>query len=311
MNGVVTILIYFFAFFVTKKYAKISKTMVRALAISLSIVCVVGILEYVLIADEDAAAVSSFGNQNFLSSYLCICLPLMMVLYIDTKKLLYFISSGLAFGCLFASCTTGGYITFVVFFVIITIHTILNKRKQFLQLLFLILIFALMFCIINLAKSSAFTELLNAKDDFSNGLKGDAIGFHGRIKIWKNAIDMTLKHPILGIGTDSFGNETIINYTKDKEYQSIFGGLLTDKAHSEYLQISACSGIPALVAYIAFVGTIGIKLLVYFFKNKNNAYIFAVRNKCSILPLPSCWEHICNTCCSNVLYNARNCICYP
>ena len=308
MNGVVTILIYFFAFFVTKKYAKISKTMVRALSISLSIVSIVGILEYIIIPH---AAVSSFGNQNFLSSYLCICLPLMMVLYIDTKKLLYLISSGLAFGCLFASCTTGGYITFVVFFVIITIHTILNKRKQFLQLLFLVLIFALMFCIINFANARALKELSSAKDELSAGIKGDAMGFNLRIKIWENAIDMTLKHPIFGVGTDSFANETVLKYFGDKEYQEIFEGALTDKAHSEYLQISACSGIPALIAYIAFVGTIGIKLLIYFFKNKNNAYIFAVRNKCSILPIPSGWEHICNTCCSNVLYNARNCICYP
>jgi O-antigen ligase len=282
--------------------------MVRALSISLSIVCIVGILEYIIIPH---AAVSSFGNQNFLSSYLCICLPLMMVLYIDTKKLLYLIASGLAFGCLFASCTTGGYITFIVFFVIILIHTIFAKPKHFLQLLFLILIFALMFCIINFANARALKELTGAKDDFTAGIKGDSMGFNLRIKIWGNAIDMTLKHPILGIGVDCFGNETSLNYFGDKEYQEIFKGALTDKAHSEYLQISACSGIPALVAYIAFVGTIGIKLLIYFFKNKNNAYIFAVRNKCSILPIPSRWKHICNSRCTNVLYNARNCIRYP
>lgn len=282
--------------------------MVRALSISLSIVCIVGILEYIIIPH---AAVSSFGNQNFLSSYLCICLPLMMVLYIDTKKLLYLISSGLAFGCLFASCTTGGYITFIVFFVIILIHTIFAKPKHFLQLLFLILIFALMFCIINFANARALKELTGAKDDFTAGIKGDSMGFNLRIKIWENAIDMTLKHPIFGIGVDCFANETSLNYFGDKEYQEIFKGALTDKAHSEYLQISACSGIPALIAYIAFVGTIGIKLLIYFFKNKNNAYIFAVRNKCSILPIPSRWKHICNSRCTNVLYNARNCICYP
>lgn len=279
--------------------------MVRALAVSLSIVCIVGILEYIIIPH---AAVSSFGNQNFLSSYLCLLLPIMMVLYIDTKKLLYFIASTLAFGCLFASCTTGGYITFIVFFVIITIYTISIKRKHFLQLLFLILAFSMMFAIINVANARALKELTSAKDDFTAGIKGNAVGFNLRIKIWENAIDMTLKHPIFGVGVDSFGSETGSYYIGDQEYQELFKGALTDKAHSEYLQISACSGIPALIAYIAFVGIIGIKLLMYFFKNKNNAYIFAVRNKYSILSIPSCWKYICNSCCTDVLYNAGYCM---
>lgn len=306
-EGLLTILIYFFAFLITRKYAKISKTMFNALAISLGIISTMGILEYTIILEP---AEASFGNQNFFSSYLCIFLPIVMLVYIDTKKLIYLIVSTLAFGSLFAACTTGGYITFVIFFIIITIYTFTIKRKNLKQYCILLLAFIAMFIILNLLNPAAFIELSNAKSDILSAFRKEGIGFHGRIKIFENAIDMTLKHPIFGIGIETFAIETVKYYMNDPEYMEIFQGALTDKAHSEYLQISACCGIPALIMYITFIGIIGIRLWQCFLKNKNNVYVFAVRRKSFILPISSSGKYFSNTGCSYVLYITRNLLCY-
>lgn len=46
---------------------------------------------------------------------------------------------------------------------------------------------------------------------------------------------------------------------------------IPDKAHNEYLQIAVTLGIPALIAYLIFLGMIIIPNLKYIFKQK---YIF-------------------------------------
>ena len=274
-EGLITILLYFFAFYVTYKYASINKKMVYAFCVSLCIVALVGLIEYLFF---DHPARSSFGNQNFLSSYLCMFLPVVMLLYVDTKKIIYLVTSSLTFGCLYASCTSGGYITFFIIAILVTVYTFIQKKKNLKQLGILFLIFTIILVIINIINPAAWAEFANINKELALTFQKNGLGLNGRIQIFKTAIDMTLKHPILGVGTDCFGLEVFENYIFTNEWQEILGFQHSNKAHSEYLQISACCGIPALIVYIVFIGIIGIRLWKCFLKDKKNIYVFAVRS---------------------------------
>ena len=69
--------------------------------------------------------------------------------------------------------------------------------------------------------------------------------------IWKSGFSVLFKHPFLGTGPDTF------LYALGDHLQSqavAFTGVVFDKAHNIFLQIAVCMGIPALLAYAAFIG---------------------------------------------------------
>ena len=84
-----------------------------------------------------------------------------------------------------------------------------------------------------------------------HGRFGDRFG-SGRGWIWKNAFAVLFDRPLLGSGPDTFyyslGDRQI-------EAQAIFGEVY-DKAHNVFLQTAVCMGIPAVLTYIAFIGSL-------------------------------------------------------
>jgi len=81
------------------------------------------------------------------------------------------------------------------------------------------------------------------EDDF-----GSARGW-----IWKRGISVIPNNPVFGTGPDTFyyalGNELQIEASA--RYGETF-----DKAHNVFLQITVCMGIPALLAFLVFIGGI-------------------------------------------------------
>ena len=75
----------------------------------------------------------------------------------------------------------------------------------------------------------------------------------------------------MGVGPDNLKNGIVKNVTDESfEFIKAHNGI-PDKAHNEYLQIAVTLGIPALIAYLIFLGMIIIPNLKYIFKQK---YIF-------------------------------------
>lgn len=75
----------------------------------------------------------------------------------------------------------------------------------------------------------------------------------------------------MGVGPDNLKNGIVKNVTDESfEYVKAHNAI-PDKAHNEYLQIAVTLGIPALIAYLIFLGMIIIPNLKYIFKQK---YIF-------------------------------------
>ena len=90
-----------------------------------------------------------------------------------------------------------------------------------------------------------------------HGNMGDSFGSY-RGWIWKNAVSVIPNHPILGTGPDTFF------YALGDEIQTAsmtVSGEPYDKAHNIFLQIAVCMGIPALLAYLAFAGSLFVSAL--------------------------------------------------
>ena len=95
---------------------------------------------------------------------------------------------------------------------------------------------------------------------------------HGRIRddfgsargwVWRNAVEVIPKNPVFGTGPDTFkyalGEER--QAEAHERYNVIF-----DKAHNVFLQIAVCMGIPALLAYLAFLGGVFVPAVKHAFR---------------------------------------------
>jgi O-antigen ligase len=72
-----------------------------------------------------------------------------------------------------------------------------------------------------------------------------------RVELMKDALNITFRHPLTGIGPGQFsvydGEQSGLSYYRTRSWQN---------THCVYLQVSSESGIPGLVLYLIFLGTI-------------------------------------------------------
>ena len=105
-----------------------------------------------------------------------------------------------------------------------------------------------------------------------HGRLGDSLGTY-RGWIWKAGLSVIKKHPFLGTGPDTYffalgGRQTARILDAKFTPQSLIAldgmqqeamkvmNQWIDKAHNTYLQIAVCMGLPALFAYLIFLGAL-------------------------------------------------------
>lgn len=80
--------------------------------------------------------------------------------------------------------------------------------------------------------------------------------------IWRNAVEVIPDNPIFGTGPDTFFQAIGIE-RQLKAFEKY--GLVYDRAHNIFLQIAVCMGIPALITYLIFLGSIFIPAMKWAF----------------------------------------------
>jgi len=71
--------------------------------------------------------------------------------------------------------------------------------------------------------------------------------------IWRNAVEVIPDNPVFGTGPDTFAQAL----GEERQTEAIeLHGLIHDRAHNVFLQIAVCMGLPALVAYLIFLGSV-------------------------------------------------------
>jgi len=296
-EGLLTIFCYGVTFVIFSKGYKYIKWTLRVGIIAASIVTIYCILQALLPVNIDlplganrisGVATGTMPNQNFLSSYICIFLPMLSFNYINTGKKTSLGLTIMLFLSQIFSKTLGGYITFIAMYIVIVCYSLIvsnEKNKLIIRIVLLTILLFVSFYIIDNIKEGTYKEELSGVQTETTNLveQNDSFGT-GRMGIWRKTIMVICNYKLFGVGPDSLVREIdkeeyYLEYPYD-EYRHI----RIDKAHSEPLHIAVTTGIPSMIIYLVFVSTISILLLkicICNIKNKNkmgqdNLYIHMI-----------------------------------
>ncbi len=246
-EGLVSLTTYYLLYLVAKNLSNEYKMkfiyIFLFISISTVIYSILQVLGIVTFSDKALYIPGVFGNANFNSSYMLMCLSLSAGLYLynpkHSKLSLFFIA--LFSFALFLSNSTSGLVGLVA----VIIFMFLSKSYK--KILIILAIIASMFTIYTvLVEDDLFYDIFKltkeASEIIDDGEISDEAG-SSRGYIYKETFKRVPEHLLNGIGIDNFpyvAEGEMINYK----------GTLINKAHSELLQILITQGIFALLAYL-------------------------------------------------------------
>lgn len=295
-EGVLTLTTYFLTYYCAKYYFNYNKKL-KYFAIAVVLISsAIGILQYYNIFPlyyifnvpfEPAFASSTFGNRNFFGSFLAICVPIFMALYIIKRKKVYLVTSLISFWAMLVSMTRSSWVGLAVATIFGIIYVVKNFSKEILKRTIHIVIgFTIIFVFVLIPPpfiADYFdVNTLNGRlaalgHDFvvlfDNDAEKSALG-SGRMIIWKIALEELTFVPILGTGPDALVDGLKENYTDDYVKFIVNTHMQIDKAHNEYLQIAVTLGIPALIVYLTFIAQILASARKNIFKNNATFILF-------------------------------------
>ena len=273
-EGFLTIFCYVSAAIIFSRGYKYIKKYIFVAIIGAVIVSIYGIIQ----ANVDITVILPFnsshvneiaegtmGNQNFLSSYLCIFLPSLCYYFLNNgeKYMLLFIVP--LFAALVYSKTLSGYL--VCFFLIIALSILSiifskERKKQTLRVIALILVLTSIYILIFLLNGNKYVkEFRQAKNEVSSVIKNDETLGNGRLAIWKRTLMVIKNNIFLGVGPDNLKLE-LFNSEYNLDINDYYLAKQSfDKAHSEYLQIGATTGIFSLFIYVYIILNVMFNLL--------------------------------------------------
>lgn len=197
-----------------------------------------------------------FRNQNHYAYYLTMAIITSYCLFICAKskwlKIAYIIASEINLVALFYTNTLGGMFG-VVFGIGGIIIAFWVSRKFKLEYVIIIACFVISVCCF--IKLPIFDKLYNLfinMFSFSK-LPPELQGTFGsnRIQLWRESLKLIEQNPIFGIGIDNYSH-------------GVFPDLILSP-HNEFIQLALYCGIPALLAYLVFIGYSYVKAII---KNK-------------------------------------------
>ncbi|MGJ7920059.1 O-antigen ligase family protein [Neobacillus sp. LXY-4] len=205
---------------------------------------------------------SFFDNPNFFGSYLVLVIMLTISIYLTAKTRIlsafYLTTIGLAFVSLIFSGTRSGWVGVFCGLIFVSFIVILKRKYLWKKWIVLLMTLFLLMVAINFAEKGALNE--RAMTLFSDSYRiatQTSTGREGsfRLFIWKKSLPLVSENFWLGSGPDTFDQV----FPNDEEKKQVFGDIIVDKAHNEYLQMAITLGVPALLVYLY--------LLLVVFKN--------------------------------------------
>ena len=278
-EGLLSFICYFLIYYSARYYLNFTKTSMNISLIVISTISVLGILQYYNLIPlsryyGQSFASATFGNRNFFGSFLALCVPYTMCIYIFYNKEKTIIPCLLAFYALLCSLTRSSWLAFLIISIIGLIYLIkLKDKNTWIRTLTLISLFVMLFITFYVSKSTTFSTRLDVSaNDFDSIMtaleindenEGNFLSLltslsnkiaSGRMIIWRCAIRLISHYPIFGCGTDAFFDglcNTELEYLINIVKPTLHG--FPDKAHNEWLHIGSTIGMPALIIYLTFI----------------------------------------------------------
>ena len=206
---------------------------------------------------------STFGNPNYLASYLAGAIPLLIYFFLYHKRwrIFYLVAIGTLYTGLLITYTRGAWVA-LFFSVILTIFLILIfQGKRFFSLhkipliLLLILVFSLTFVFsipnpLNLKKKSVIERGASVLEFTSSATQ--------RLLIWQVAVQLIKERPLFGWGIGTFGlhypeaQGEFLSRAGNKNY--IPQANRSIHAHNDYLEIWVETGIVGILLLLWVIG---------------------------------------------------------
>ena len=211
------------------------------------------------VQDVQSRVFSTFGQPNWLAAYLCILIPFSIYQFLNSSRLIhksYFLLliSSFYLSLLFTKSKSG----IIACLISLAFYFIFNliKTKKINKLLILsyslLIIFTLL--INNPIKDLIFhpkLEIGNSTLEINNKLNITSSGNIRKI-VWTGAINLWKKFPIFGTGVETFAysyywtRPVEHNLTSEWDY-------LYNKAHNEYINYLATTGIVGFMTYLFLI----------------------------------------------------------
>lgn len=284
-EGMLMFFIYILIFFSAKKFLKKEylNAFVKVMYIVFFIICTLAIFQHYIAIDIAAPIFSSykapsgtFGNSNFLGSFVSIGLPIFTTAFIINGKKRNLILSCMIFAGVIVCIARSSWVASIIYLLALIVFLIYKRDKKYFKRFLIVLVAFTCICLVLSVNLKVNKNIIQKKDNMLNEIKQMlTIGIRenngsGRIAIWKITLKLTLRNPILGVGTDNL-REGLYNDSDIREnelHEFVYRTHTTiDKAHNEYLHIAATIGIPALIIYLLFLCIIFFKNLRYCFKD--------------------------------------------
>lgn len=278
-EGLFSVLTYILVYYNAKYFFKNFKNFTRIGTIIYTLICMFAILQFIVYNGINLypifgkGANGTFGNTNFMGSFVSLIIPAFTLGYIFTNRKRYLFCSLIGFTAMIMCIARSALVAFIFSMIMLLIYLIVKRRKTYFKRFFILIIgFVLCYVFINCIDfnkviSSKFNIIQNDIWKFVNNGITDELGA-GRIRIWKFSSKLLYKVPILGCGVDAIKDGLYQYFTIEDLVFMLTYNRFIDKAHNEYLQIAVTIGIPALIFYILFIGTICIAGLKKLFKHK-------------------------------------------
>jgi len=268
-----------------------AKTFLKTLMGSAFFVASYGVLEHwgidarYWVQDVKRRVFSTLGQPNWLAAWLdgLIFLPLAFAFTSPLKKkTVHFLLFSLFFACLLFTRSRSGFLAYTAgFFTFASLGFgyFKNQRKKFLLFLIapilinLILIFLIGAPVrLSLQKIPSVPTAPQEITPQKGGSPSETI----RLVVWKGALSLGKKYPLLGTGPETFAYTYY--WVRPQEHNLLSEwDFLYNKAHNEYLNYLATSGLLGLGSYLVFIlASIILSLKRFFSSSPSNKATKAV-----------------------------------
>ena len=236
-----------------KDYTKAKRILCAAL---------VGVLIGVLCVDYqglhgDYRAAGFFGNPMTFGGYLCIYLPVLLVMFFE-KEILpryrYLAGAGfiLSFIALIFNGTRGAWVALIPAFILIMGYYACTNKKY------------LALCLVVIIGSGA---VLSTNQIFVEKVKSITSTTYRsnteRLLIWQSAYNMFKDHPVLGVGLGQYKDNYQQKYIMPQATEKYLG-----HAHNNFLQMLAENGLVGCIGFVVMLAYIIGRNLVDFYQKR-------------------------------------------
>jgi len=227
-----------------------------------------GIDKHIWVQDVQNRVFSTLGQPNWLSAYLVAILPLPLYIVLRSKHLSHKILASTTallylLSILFTKSQSGIAATMIVLLLFFIFAAI--EKKKTIAIFGLVPLFAFVIIFRGQSILSTLKSLNKINPFYSNTLAiiqeenktriGGSDSMTIRRVVWQGAIELGRKYPLFGTGVETFGysyywvRPAAHNLTSESDF-------LYNKAHNEYLNFFATTGITGFLSYLFLVGSV-------------------------------------------------------